>query len=242
MERRYLVATLAVIATFAVFSHGLRTVEPALLSYSQNAGANLKAKCNADTSAVSRFMSKVRTYLSPDYPDEAQLMADMNLPIAMAQAKAAEEVARQNIAAAQCARDTALRQAELGRREADRAQRQAARMRDRMAHKNAIQITWGANMAADIDRQVRAQTAAIAKRIAAQSARMAAEQMQVSLQISDSAAASADNDQAESDSNSYSNHSSSRTECSGTQVQQEQAIRARGRVLVHQVQQSFGFR
>ena len=125
MERRYLVATLAVIATFAVFSNGLRTVEPALLSYSQNAGANLKAKCNADTSALSHFMSKVRTYLSPDYPDEAQLMADMNLPIAMAQAKAAEEVARQNIAAAQCARDTALRQAELGRREADRAQRQA---------------------------------------------------------------------------------------------------------------------
>ncbi len=233
MERRYLVATLAVIATFAVFSNGLRTVEPALLSYSQNAGANLKAKCNADTSALSHFMSKVRTYLSPDYPDEAQLMADMNLPIAMAQAKAAEEVARQNIAAAQCARDTALRQAELGRREADRAQRQASRMRDRMAHNSAIQIKWGANMAADIDRQLRAQTAAIAKRIAAQSARMAAEQMQVSLRISDSAA---DSDQAESDSNSYSNRSSFRTECSGTQVQQGQTIRSRSRILVHQVQ------
>jgi hypothetical protein len=35
MERRYLVAALAIIATFAVFSHGFRTLERVSLLYSQ---------------------------------------------------------------------------------------------------------------------------------------------------------------------------------------------------------------
>jgi len=117
MERRYLVAALAIIATFAVFSHGFRTLEHVSLLYGQHAAA----KCNAEASAASRFMGKMR--LRPGYAEEAQLLAEMNLPIAMAQAKVAEEVARQNIAAAQCARATALREAQRARRQAERAQR-----------------------------------------------------------------------------------------------------------------------
>jgi hypothetical protein len=143
MERRYLVAALAVIATFAVFSHGFRTLEHVSLLYGHHAGA----KCNADASAA-RFIGKVRTHLRPGYPEEAQLLAEMNLPIAMAQAKVAEEVARQNMAAARCAREMALR-------EAQRARRQATKMRDKMAHTNAsaMPITWGANAAADVNQQ-----------------------------------------------------------------------------------------
>jgi hypothetical protein len=186
MERRYLVATLAIIATFAVFSRGFRTLERVSLSYGQHVGATAKAKCNADASAASRFMGKVRTHLRPGYPEEAQLLAEMNLPIAMAQAKVAEQVARQNLAAAQCARATALR-------EAERAQREATRMRDKMAHTHgdasAMPIAWGVNAAADVDQRVRAKTAALAERIAAQSVRlqMAADQMRdASVQISDS--------------------------------------------------------
>src|ERR1017187_10908633 len=102
MERRYLVAALAIIATFAVFSHGFRTLEQVSLLYGHHAAMDLKAKCNAEASATSRFMGKVRTHLRPGYPEEAQLLAEMNLPIAMAQAKVAEEVARQNMAAAHC--------------------------------------------------------------------------------------------------------------------------------------------
>ena len=74
MERRYLVAALAIIATFAVFSHGFRTLEHVSLLYGQQVGADLKAKCNADASAASRFMGKVRTHLRPGYPEEAQML------------------------------------------------------------------------------------------------------------------------------------------------------------------------
>jgi hypothetical protein len=151
MERRYLVAALAIIATFAVFSHGFRTLEHVSLLYGHHAGA----KCNADASAASRFIGKVRTHLRPGSAEEAQILAEMNLPIAMAQAKVAEEVARQNMAAARCARATALREAERARREAERAQREATRMRNKTAHSNAsaMPITWGANAAADVDQR-----------------------------------------------------------------------------------------
>jgi hypothetical protein len=150
MERRYLVAALAIIATFAVFSHGFRTLEHVSLLYGHHAGA----KCNSDVSAVSRFIGKVRTHLRPGYPEEAQLLAEMNLPIARAQAKVAEEVARQNMAAAQCARATALREAQRARREAERARREATRMRERMAHNNANASAMPiANAAADVDQR-----------------------------------------------------------------------------------------
>ncbi len=119
MERRYLVAALAMIATFAVFSHGFRTLEHVSLLYGQQAGADLKAKCKSDASAASRLIGKVRTHLRPSYPEEAQLLAEMNVPIAMAQAKVAEQVAQQNMAAARCARETARREVERAVREAN---------------------------------------------------------------------------------------------------------------------------
>ena len=153
MERRYLVAALAIIATFAVFSHGFRTLEHVSLLYGHHAAA----KCNAEASATSRFMGKMRSHLRPGYPEEAQLLAEMNLPIAMAQAKVAEEVARQNMAAARCARETALREAQRARREVERAQREATRMRQRMAHSNAsaMPIAWDAeaNATAAVDQR-----------------------------------------------------------------------------------------
>jgi hypothetical protein len=157
MERRYLVATLAIIATFAMFSHGFRTLEQVSLLYGQHVRADVKAKCDADASAVSRFIGKVR--LRPGYPEEAQMLAEMNLPIALAQARVAErvaeEVARQNMAAARCARETALREAQRARRDAERAQRDATRMRERMAHNNAnassMPIVWETNADADAD-------------------------------------------------------------------------------------------
>lgn len=156
MERRYLVATLAIIATFAVLSHGFRTLEQVSLLYGHHAGVGLTAKCNSEASAASRFIGKVRTHLRPGYPEEAQLLAEMNLPIAMAQAKVAEEVARQNMAAARCAREMAKREAERTRREAERAQREATRTRERMARRNAsaMSTAWEANAAADVDQRV----------------------------------------------------------------------------------------
>ncbi len=243
MERRYVVAALAIIATFAVFSRGLRTLERVSLTYGHRAQADLRAKCNAEDSAVSRFVGKVRTHLRPSYPEEAQMLAEMNLPIAMAQAKVAEQVARQNMAAAQCARATALR-------EAERAQREATRMREKMARANAsaMPIAWEANMAADVNQRVQAKTAALAERIAAQTVRlqMAAEQMrEVSIKFSDSNAASADNAQAEQDSDSYSDDAGSRARCNAVQARDQQtaqAFRARSRAIAHQLEHSLGYR
>jgi hypothetical protein len=95
-------------------------------------------------------MGKVR--LRPRYAEEARMLAEMNLPIAMAQAKVAEEVARQNMAVTRCARETALREAQRARREAERAQREAMRMRERMAHNNASPMPT-ANADADVDQR-----------------------------------------------------------------------------------------
>ncbi len=242
MERRYLVAALAIIATFAVFSHGLRTLEHVSVMYGQRGEANLHAKCNAADSAMSRFADKVRTHLRPSYPEEAQMLAEMDLPIAMAQAKVVEQVARQNMAA-QCARAQALR-------EAHRAQREATRMRERMARTNGsgMPIAWEANMAADVNQRVQAKTAALAERIAAQTMRMqmAAEQMrEVSVQFSDSDAASADSAEAGQDSDSYANDAGSRNHCDAAQAraqQSAQATRARSRAVANQVVHSLGYR
>jgi hypothetical protein len=170
----------------------------------------------------------------------------MNVPIAMAQAKVAEKLAQQNMAAARCAQEAARREAERAMRDAERAQRDAARMRDRAARTNVstMPIVWTVNTA-DIDRQVQAQTAAIAERIAEQSVnwQIAAKQMQeASEQVSDAYAAVADGN---SYSDSSSNAAGSKIHCNVTPTLTQQsahAIRARGRVIVHQVQQSFGYR
>ncbi len=194
MERRYLVAALAIIATFAVFSRGLRTLERVSLSYGQHVGA----KCNADAAAASRLIGKVRTHLRPGYPEEAQLLAEMNLPIVMARAQVAEQIARQHMAAAQCARAMALRQAE-------RAQREATRMRERMARTDgsasAMPIAWRVN-AVDVDQRVQAETTALAERIAAQSVQKVADQMREASDRSRIPTSQTDGTNAEQDSDS----------------------------------------
>jgi len=69
MERRYLVAALAIIATFAVFSRGFHALEAISFDHSDN---NLKtmaaAKCWASSAALS--IAKVRARLHRDYPPE----------------------------------------------------------------------------------------------------------------------------------------------------------------------------
>ena len=133
MERKSLVAALAMIATFAVFSLGLRS----LVNVSRLEAMG-HAKCSAGASAATYWMGKVRTRLRTAYPEEAQMLAEMNVPIAMAQAQvagqmaeqqaqAARQMAEQNVAAARCARATALREAERARRDAMRMSRKMAR-------------------------------------------------------------------------------------------------------------------
>ncbi len=116
-------------------------------------------------------------------------------------------------------------------------------MRDRAVRTSAstMPIVWTVNTA-DIDRQVRAQTAAIAERIAEQSVSWQMHMQEASEQASDAYAAVADGD---SYSDSSSNAPGPRVHCNVTPSltqQSAQAIRARSRAIVHQVQTSFGYR
>lgn len=120
MERRYLVAALAIIATFAVFSRGFHALEALSFEHSEK---NLKtmaaARCWASSAALS--IAKVRARLHRDYPPEqAQMVAEMNLP--GMESSIAEQMSRQDAAISRCAREKALQQAEGARREAMRMQ------------------------------------------------------------------------------------------------------------------------
>ena len=155
MERRYLVATLAIIATFATFSSGFQSLQ----QLSQQNGQH--------PSTLSRWIAEVKTHLRPAYPEEEQLLAEMNLPIAAAQAQIAEQAAKQAQAAAQCARETATR-------EAERAQRDAIRMREEMVREANIAVPVSIDLRGldNLDQRMQIKTAALAERVAARNVRM----------------------------------------------------------------------
>jgi hypothetical protein len=165
MERRYLVAALAIIATFAVTSRGFRSLQCASFQHPHHASA--WARAFSHPSPAARAMAKVRTHLRPGYPEEAQLLAEMNVP--MAEAKAFHEMASQNAAISKCARAEAMR-------EAERARRDAAHMRADMAHARADisidPIALQLSLPADIDQRVSARTSALAIRIAEKNAKL----------------------------------------------------------------------
>src|SRR5271157_1868508 len=172
MERRYLVATLAIIATFATFSRGFQSLQ----QLSQLNGQR--------PSTLSRWVAELRTHLRPAYPEESQLLAEMNLPIAAAQARIAEQAAKQAQAAAQCARETA-------KREAERTQRDATRMREQMAREANIAAPVSIDLKGldNLDLRMQTKAAALAERIAARNVRMqiaAAKLQAVSMRMQDS--------------------------------------------------------
>ncbi len=180
MERRYLVAALAIIATFAGLSHGFRSLQRAFLPNAGHQGAIAKAKCNAEYAL--RAMARLRSHLDPSYPEEAQMLAEMNAPLADMQAQMAEQMASQN---ARCARALAMREAERARREAIHMQQNAAGGAGELA---VGPISLQLDLPADLDQQIQIQSAAIA-RMAAENARLhiAADRMrQISLEIPDS--------------------------------------------------------
>jgi len=121
MDRRYLAATLAIVATFAVMSRGLRSGQ--MMTLACRGYSALMEHFNEDSSRA----IKIHVPLRPSHPEEAQMLAEMNLPLVREQAKAAALVVRQNVQAAKCAREQALRQAAQARREAQKLRQQAMR-------------------------------------------------------------------------------------------------------------------
>ncbi len=179
MERRYLVAALAIIATFAVSTRGFHSLEQLSMKHARYFGAIQRAELMARTEAVAkaqcganaaaRAAAKVRTHLRPRYPEEAQLLAEMNVPIASAEMRVAEQMVRQNLIATQCARAAA-------QREAERAHRQAQRMRQNMAHAMvkglpntiSLQVT----LPSDFEQRIEEKAAVMAAHIAAQNVKV----------------------------------------------------------------------
>jgi hypothetical protein len=174
MDRRYLIATLALAATFAVCSHEMRGGKLVVLA-SQRLGA-LTGRCGA-SSVPGRIVSEMRARLQPGHPEEAQMLAEMNLPLMRAQAGAATLAAAQEVEAAKCARDTALHQAEMARREAQRAREDARRVREN------VSVSVGPGMARSIvlhmnawpqmDQHIQIDLAAMQQRLIAQQMKMA---------------------------------------------------------------------
>jgi len=125
MERRYLVAALAIVATFMVTSHGFRTLEHLSMVHAANAEAVVKSRC--PSSSAAQALAKMGTHLRPRFPEEAQLLAEMNAPLVNMQNTITEQVTRQDASIAQCARERAVREAERAYRDAMRAQQSLAR-------------------------------------------------------------------------------------------------------------------
>jgi hypothetical protein len=158
MERRYLVAALAMIAAFAATSHGFRALQQMSVIHVRHSGA--MAHSMHEPSCAARALAKIRTHLRPRYPEEAQLLAEMNVPLTGLDTMAGqiagqitqqvteqvtEQIAQQNTA--QCARAQAMR-------DTDRARRDAMRMQQSMADLSPMSLKT--NLPTDLDQRINA--------------------------------------------------------------------------------------
>jgi len=168
MERRYLVAALAIVATFAVTSHGFRVLQRVCFAHGHGhwsmAGADAMAKAKCESQAASRAVAKLRTHLRPGYAEEAQLLAEMNLPIANMSEKIAERMAKQQASVAKCDRARAKQEAERARRD---AQRLTERITRAVVESGATPISLDTTMPSNLDRRIQAKMAAMTARLAA---------------------------------------------------------------------------
>jgi len=127
MERRYLAATLALAATFAIFSGEFRSGHFAKFPTS-------RAELRADVSCMKHYvaqqvMAKLEPYLDRGTPERAQMLAELNLPgIVRADEKMVE------------AQELAARELALQKREATlRSQREAMKVQ-KAANERAIEV------------------------------------------------------------------------------------------------------
>jgi len=139
MERRYLVAALAIIATFAVFSRGFHALQRISAGHAENFEAVAAARCLANSAA--QEVAKVRSHFRHGYsPEQAQMVAEMNMP--GMENTIAEQMSRQDQAIARCARERAMLQAERAQRQimqhTEHAQREAIRLQKEYARVYAI--------------------------------------------------------------------------------------------------------
>jgi hypothetical protein len=139
MERRYLVATLALVATFAIFSQEFRAGYLAKVPLTR---AELRAHLVCAKQYVAdHLVAKVRPFVDRGIPEEQQMVAELNLPVLVranekvteTQALVAEQVAERNCEAAQRAQEKAMRVQEAQIRAQERSLQAAERAQERAA-------------------------------------------------------------------------------------------------------------
>jgi len=171
MERGYLIAVLAIVATFTGFSRGFQSLEQWSFLHLRHMGVIAKAQCHAR----SQTMDRLKTHLRPDSAEEAVLLAEMNVPLAEAQPSIAEQVASQDTVAVRCARATAMQQI-------DRARRDMLRMQREMPITSVVEamapLSLQVPLPPDLEKDVR-QNAKVAARLAARQLQVAADQLHV---------------------------------------------------------------
>jgi seryl-tRNA synthetase len=120
--------------------------------------ATTRAQCPSGTAV--RALAKIRTHLRPRYPEEAQMLAEMNVPIA--ESTIAEQMSRQDEAIARCARAQAMREVERARRDSVRLQQQ---MRQAASEMNLPPMAIS-TITPDVEARIQAQMAGMAARMA----------------------------------------------------------------------------
>jgi hypothetical protein len=164
MERRYLVAALAMILAFAATSHGFRALQQMSWVHVRHSGA--MAHSMHAPSCAARALAKINTHLRPRYPEEAQLLAEMNVPLANMQATIEQRMAQQNSAIAQGYRERAMQDAEHAYRDAMRMQQGMTRAAGRA---NLGPMAMEVNLPADLDQRI---NAALASSMAANNVKL----------------------------------------------------------------------
>ena len=172
MERRYLVAALAIVATFAVVSRGFRGLQEISFMHPRHLGPVTSALAMAKAGTMAKLECKahskahtIQTHLRPRYPEEAQLLAEMNVPIAAIDLTIAEQMARQDEAIRHCARARAIQEAERARRDAISIQN---RMNQASSYLNPISVKF----AKDFERQVQEKAARASAHLAASNVKL----------------------------------------------------------------------
>jgi hypothetical protein len=152
MERGYLVAVLAIVATFTGLSHSFRSLDHWWLAHIQHNNVVAKGQCPA--AAAARAVARIEARLRPHYAAQQQLLAELNAPGAAVPGAGFEDLSRQE-SAARCARLRAMQDVERARQDMLRMQRDMARAGQNVRiDPLALQI----NLPADLEKQIEQST------------------------------------------------------------------------------------
>jgi hypothetical protein len=158
MERGYLVAVLAIVATFTGLSHSLQSIDQWWLAHVQHNSAVAKTQCPAAVAA--RALARIEAHLRPHAAAQPQLLAELHAPTIVA-GTGFEDLSRQE--AVRCARVRAMQDMERARHDMLRMQRDMARAGQNVrVDPMSLQI----DLPADLEKQIEESTK-IAARVAA---------------------------------------------------------------------------